>query len=136
MFRDGNLSQIIDKAAFPIFGPHTGLELHLSAKFSCGIMHGAYIKPEPSSSSCKTPLAYQLTEEHHLHMGTQRLQPRYHTFPQQCCDAVSVLTPSSNIPSCFHDILYNFSLEFSVLGKSAFQRGQFGVFFPAIIKMN
>lgn len=60
MFRDGNLSQLIDNAAFPIFTPHKGLELRLSAKFSCGIIHDAYAKPEPSSSSCKTQLATQL----------------------------------------------------------------------------
>lgn len=57
MFRDENLSQLIDKAAFAMFSPDMGLELCLSAKFRCGIMHGAYVKPEPSSSSYNTQLA-------------------------------------------------------------------------------
>lgn len=56
MFRDENLSQLIDKAAFEMFSPDIGL----SAKFRCGIMHGAYVKPVPSSSSSHILLATQL----------------------------------------------------------------------------
>lgn len=51
LFGDGNLSQLIDKAAFPRLSPQAGLEFHVSAKFSCGILCGAYVQAEPSSPS-------------------------------------------------------------------------------------